>query len=284
LEGYTSYINWNGTINSGVIQIYGRLIAGTMEQGGNEVHFHSASNTFGNLVGYHGTYQPVPTLTRFHFYDDYAFYRTGYDCAPYGNWYFHGTEQRVGSLLCYNNTLYLDSFDGPGHLRCCQTHYFSNLAKSQLGVADYVFKGVFRGDMSFTLEKESTRKLVMAGVSSATGTVAVAGGTLCFTNGASWTSATNVVVSGNGVLETYEKNTFGRAADMMFSGSAVWDGHGQSQRVRFLYFNGVRQPLGTYCAEDYAGATSSMRRTAFVTGTGLLVSCGDGIGTMLIFR
>jgi hypothetical protein len=124
----------------------------------------------------------------------------------------------------------------------------------------------------------------MAGVSSATGTVTVAGGTLCFTNGASWTSATNVIVSGNGVLETYEKNTFGRAADMMFSGYAVWDGHGQSQRVRFLYFNGVRQPLGTYCAEDYAGATSSMRRTAFVTGTGLLVSCGDGIGTMLIFR
>ena len=282
----SSYVNWDGNVDAGVIHMFGPLRAGTVQPGGgNEIHFYCASNTFGNYNGWHATYSPWVVSSRFHFHVDDAFWRTGYNMAASGTWDFHGTDQRVGSLLCDADTLYLRSYDGPGRLRCCQTLYFSNLAKSRNGVADYMFNGVFQGEMSFKLEETSTRKLVMTGVSTATGIVEVAGGTLCFTNGASWASATNVVVSGAGVLEAYDANVFGDGtADLHFAGSAKWDGHGTVQKVHDLYFDGVRQPQGYYCARDYPNPPPGMRKTDFITGTGRIHVYGDGYGTTIIFR
>ena len=281
----SSYVNWDSNYGTGVIHMYGPLLAGTVQQNGNEVHFHCASNTFSYFHGWNATYSPVTASSRFHFYVDDAFWRTDYRMAAYGTWDFHGTEQRVGSLLCDNDTLYLRSSGGPGRLRCRQTEYFSNLAKSRRGVADFIAKAVFQDEMSFTLEEGSTRKLVMTGVSTATGTVEVAGGTLCFTNGASWASATNVIVRGTGVLEAYDANALGDGtADLRFADSAKWDGHGTVQKVHDLYFNGVRQPQGFYCARDYPGPTSGMRKTDFITGTGRIHVYGDGYGTSIIFR
>ena len=280
------YVNWGDNLANGQTIMLGILQSGTIQPSGNVVHFHCASNMFGAINGYDPTYQPVTAYTVFHFHVDDAFYRPGYHVAAHGTWNFNGTEQRVGSLLCDNSTLYLDSFGAPGKLHCTQTHDFTGkLNKSRYGVLDYMFRGVFRGEMSFTLEPESTRKLVMLGVSTATGTVEVAGGTLCFTNGASWASATNVVVSGSGVLEAYDANAFGDGtADMRFSGSAKWDGHGTVQTVHDLYFDGVRQPQGIYCARDYPGPTTGMRKTDFITGVGRINARGDGYGTTIIFR
>ena len=279
------YVNWGDNRQIGEIHMLGRLQSATLQQTGNVVHFYCASNVFGHINGYHGTYSPVTAPTVFHFHVDDAFYRAGYQVATYGTWNFNGTEQRVGSLLCDDSTLYLDSFGAPGKLHCTQTHYYSDLAKSRYGLRDFMFRGVFRGEMSFVLEAASTRKLVMCGVSTATGTVEVAGGTLCFTNGASWVSATNVVVSGSGVLEAYNANAFGDGtADMHFSGSAKWDGHGTVQKVYDLYFNGVRQPQGYYCAQDYPNPPPGTRKTDFIVGTGRIHAYGDGYGTMIIFR
>ena len=93
------------------------------------------------------------------------------------------------------------------------------------------------------------------------------------------------MVSGAGVLEAYDAYVFGDGtADLHFAGSAKWDGHGTVQKVHDLYFDGVRQPQGYYCARDYPNPPPGMRKTDFITGTGRIHVYGDGYGTTIVFR
>lgn len=280
----SSYINWG---SSGQIHMLGQMRAGTVQGSFATVHLYQPGNVCNHLQGWHASYAPVPTTASIHFRADEALDRPSHHFFFTGTWDFHGTAQRVGSLSSDGAACTLVSTNGPGLLRCRQTEEFTNLAKSTTGRKDYIFGGCFRGEMSFRLEPESTKKLVFGAnsVSTATGQVEVAGGTLCFTNGASWQTVTNVVVSGSGRLETYDEEVFGkRNTDIRFAAGGVYDTMGQTQKICYLYIDGVRQPRGTYCAADNASAPASYRRTAHLVGTGTLVSLGDGNGLVITVR
>lgn len=59
------------------------------------------------------------------------------------------------------------------------------------------------------------------GVSTSTGTVAVAGGVLTFKDGASWRTATSVTVSGTGVLGIEGNRTFSGKTDLVVTGGTA---------------------------------------------------------------
>ena len=156
----------------------------------------------------------------------------------------------------------------------------------------YQSTGVFRDAVN--LVKRGTETLRINSTNTSTGSVAVTEGTLSFTNSASWRAASEVRVTGTGVLEVWSDTVFGdatrkeRRADLHLANDGVYAfaaGVTGTQRVGCLYLDGATRPAapGVYGALDNAAVPPS-HRTRHITGAGLIHTVGDGLGCFLIFR
>ena len=151
------------------------------------------------------------------------------------------------------------------------------------------------------LSQEGALDLNIAAESATTGTLAVANGRLVMSradSGASypgttikktlgaWPAASGVVVTG-GVLVVEHAAAFGKGTDMTLGpGGTLNLDYSGVMRVHDLYLldaNGVpvRQTLGSTWGAVGSGAS---RTSSLITGTGLILPVGEGIGTTIIFR
>ena len=151
------------------------------------------------------------------------------------------------------------------------------------------------------LSQEGALDLNIAAESATTGMLAVANGRLVMSradSGASypgttikktlgaWPTASGVVVTG-GVLVVEHAAAFGKGTDMTLGpGGTLNLDYSGVMRVHDLYLldaNGVpvRQTLGSTWGAVGSGARNT---SSLITGTGLIMPVGEGIGTTIIFR
>ena len=151
------------------------------------------------------------------------------------------------------------------------------------------------------LSMEGSLDLYVAGTSTSTGTLAVTAGRLVMSkadNNASypgtaikktlgaWPAASGVVVTG-GVLVVEHAAAFGKGTDMTLGpGGTLNLDYSGVMRVHDLYLldaNGVpvRQTLGSTWGAVGSGASHT---SSLITGTGLILPVGEGIGMTIIFR
>ena len=151
------------------------------------------------------------------------------------------------------------------------------------------------------LSQEGALDLNIAAESATTGTLAVANGRLVMSradSGASypgttikktlgaWPAASGVVVTG-GVLVVEHAAAFGKGTDMTLGpGGTLNLDYSGVMRVHDLYLldaNGVpvRQTLGSTWGAVGSGARNT---SSLITGTGLIMPVGEGIGMTIIFR
>lgn len=167
-----------------------------------------------------------------------------------------------------------------------------------------VFGGTFTGAASLVKTGAngdlamSTNHLILAGMSTSTGSIAVTWGLLSFTNAftvgttsylGSWTNCTSATASEKGVLELCHSTALGRNTDVYVgTGGKVRLSSGVRQRVRYLYLptgaNGAyeRQPLGTYGSSAAAGAAHKL--DSYFEGSGILSCAGLFDGMIIMFR
>lgn len=125
------------------------------------------------------------------------------------------------------------------------------------------------------LIKEGTGELTMLRAVSATGLVTVASGKLGFGAEGSWLGATNVICTAQGKLQIASGETFGRHTDVFLeTGAELILDNAQPQNIQHLFIDGVRQPKITYTAAN----------CSLISGTGALVSLGDGKGSCILLR
>ena len=282
---HANYVNWgSGGVNwwtgAKLIVTNKPFYAGTIQAFIDELHLYAPSNYFNGMAGWHGTYGPIGMTANIHFHTNFAFYRNSARCSITGEsvWDFHGTEQTIGSLNGYGaSSGCLISTNGPGRLNVRQTAGWDSLAKSASGLIDFWYNGRFKGEMSLNLT--GTRRLILRQGSTATGCVEVAeSAILCFTNTASWASATNVAVRANGRIEAWNGSVLGRNADLTLADSGVYEFCGPGpyvQKVRYLWLDGRRHKAG-----DFTEANSDGR----IKGNGMIRVMGDGRGAVMVFK
>lgn len=134
------------------------------------------------------------------------------------------------------------------------------------------------------IRKLGGKVLTMLAVSTSTGTVEVAEGTLDFTAAASWQKASSVTVSG-GTLKLATSSVFGKKTDVRLTGGALDLAAGVNQTVADLYLNDSERPagIGIWGASDNMSVPAS-HRTSLITGSGVLSVRGRHPGIVLILR
>ena len=272
------YVNWGGGGTAIVTDT--PLRVGTIQGTFSSLHLYAPSNTYRQINGWNATYSPYGMTANIHFHTNFAFY-TSSRCSILGTsvWDFHGTEQTIGSFNSYGDgsSGSMISTNGPGRLNIRQTAGWDSVAKSASGLLDFSCACSFKGEMS--LNMTGTRRLIVSSQSTATGCVDVAeSAVLCFTNNASWATATNVAVRGNAVVEAYNGSVLGRDTDLTLADSGKWKFCGNGpyvQRVRYLWMNDRRYKTGRF---------TSANAPAHVEGNGAILVLGDGSGMAVIFR
>ena len=200
-----------------------------------------------------------------------------------------GFDQEIASLSCGTNNAVVTSE------RAAQLHYVLD-AFSQNAVFGFVYYAVtnyahFTGGAGLTYEGSLTNAMLVE-ESTTTGRLEVASGKLTLAAsapnmysglnwpGGSWPNAAVAAVSG-GTLAFGHKDAIGRGTDVSISGEGRLEiADGVTVRCRDLYFDGVRQGLGTWGGPE----SSARRKDARFAGTGCLLVVGDGLGTIVIFR
>ena len=255
--------------------------ARTMQGSWEHAEFWTAGNGFGAVVGWHATWSPQPMAANVDFRVDRVFDDPSMTCSVDGVWDLHGTVQRIGSFNSVKASSRIRSFDGPARLEINQTGTWRDFASrgSPTGIEDFAFRGAFEGETS--LRMAGTAALVLAGTSTATGCVEVAGGTLVFTNGASWRTATNVAVRGTGRIRVADAQALGPDTVLRLDGAAVL-ACAATVTVRELWLDGARRPAGLYGAAGDV-ALPPANRTARLAGPGALHVL-SGPHTLLLIR
>ena len=153
-------------------------------------------------------------------------------------------------------------------------------------LGNYALKAGFEGAAS--LVKAGANTLVMAGVSSSTGSVCSTKSTIYFNSGAGWTNGT-VVVTNSGAAVMFAAGSFlGRNVDVRLATGGKLTLPDNARIVcRNLYFDGVKQRIGTY--GNSTSAAANRNDTYFMTSSnndlkGILDVQGDGRGTVVLFR
>ncbi len=279
-----AYLNWGSAgvawgSGAKVIVTNKPFHVGTIQATIQNLHLCAPSNNFNLMNGWHQTYSPYSMTANIHFHTNFAFHRADAGCSVTGDsvWDFHGTEQTIGFLNGHiGSSGCMISTNGPGRLNVRQTSGWAS-GKSATGFQDFWYDGRFKGEMSLGLT--GTRRLILRQVETATGCVEVAeSATLCFTNGASWASATNVSVRANGRIEAWNGGVLGRRADLTLADSGVYEFCGEGpyvQKVRYLWLNGRRRTTG-----DFDSANSGGR----IVGNGVIRVLGDGSDMVIKFR
>ncbi len=142
----------------------------------------------------------------------------------------------------------------------------------------------FEGAASFI--KAGPKAMSLRSISSSTGTVCATQSTLHFMNGEGWTNGT-VVVSNNNAAVMFDPGALlGRNVDVYLSNGGRLTLVDNARIVcRNLYFEGVRQHLGTY--GNAASAASNRSDTYFMAGNtlrGILDVRGESDGMMILFK
>lgn len=196
-----------------------------------------------------------------------------------------GNDQALGVLHGVAGTV---TSDAPALLHLAQNHIPPNYDNGYLTVpyVGITNKVAFTGQAGISLDADAryadTFPHVLTAASCSSGTVQVTRGrlTLAAPDGA-WTNAAASVVKG-GTLVFEHGGAIGRQTDVFIEGGGVLElADGVVQTCRDLFFDGVRQPIGTW-----GSSTSGARRKndARFAGTGVLNVLSDGKGLALILR
>ena len=185
-----------------------------------------------------------------------------------------GFDQHVGDLYYAKpyNSLYAVSSDSPATLTV-------NAKESRLfgGHFDKAASLVYAptGDFTYTLSNA---------VSTTTGSVTVARGTLSLKDGAKFAKAKGLEVRSGATVKADAADAFGRKADVRLSGTLNLAFEGV-QRVGDLYLDGSDIPVetGLWGAEGNLSVPVS-HRTARITGTGVLNVVGAHPGSVFLLR
>lgn len=195
-----------------------------------------------------------------------------------------GNDQALGVLHGLAGTV---TSDAPALLHLAQNHIPPNYDNGNLTVpyVGITNKVAFTGQAGISLDADAryadTFPHVLTAASCSSGTVQVTRGrlTLAAPDGA-WTNAAAAVVKG-GTLVFEHGGAIGRQTDVFIEGGVLELADGVVQTCRDLFFDGVRQPTGTW-----GSSTSGARRKndARFAGTGVLNVLSDGKGLTLILR
>ena len=188
--------------------------------------------------------------------------------------FLNGHDMRVGNLADRSSTTKISTItsDKP-----------ATLIATTSG-SDQTAHVKFEGAASFV--KAGPKAMTLRSISSSTGTVCATQSTLHFMNGEGWTNGT-VVVSNNNAAVMFEPGALlGRNVDVYLSNGGRLTLVDNARIVcRNLYFEGVRQHLGTY--GNAASAASNRSDTYFMTGNtlrGILDVRGESDGMMILFK
>ncbi len=199
-----------------------------------------------------------------------------------------GNDQALGVLQGVAGTV---TSDAPAFLHLAQNHippYWDNGGEAFKGIPyiGITNKVAFAGQAGISLDAAAsladTFPHVLTATSCSSGTVQVTRGrlTLAAPNGA-WTNAVAAVVKG-GTLVLEHGGAIGRQTDVFIEGDGVLElAAGVTQKCHDLYFDGVRQPTGTW-GSSASGA--ARRNDVHFAGTGVLNVLSDGRGLALILR
>ena len=166
----------------------------------------------------------------------------------------------------------------------CYTHSRNSRIKSATPATLHVFQNtkdapewhpIFEGAAS--LEKSGTNVLRLAGISTTTGTLAVANGTLGFAGSGSWARASALSVSG-GVLDVDAAGRLGDLAEVRLSGGKLRIASGVTLKTQVLY---LPDGAGGF-AKAAGGLYSAERLPAYVEGGGFLKVRSRGV--VVIFQ
>ena len=142
----------------------------------------------------------------------------------------------------------------------------------------------FEGAASFI--KAGDKAMRLRSLSSSTGSVCAVQSTIHFMDGEGWTNGTVVVSNNNAAVMFSPGALLGRNVDVYLSNGGrltlVDDAH---ITCRNLYFEGVRQRIGTY--GNAASAAHVRSDTYFMTGNalrGILHVRGESDGTIIMIR
>lgn len=196
-----------------------------------------------------------------------------------------GNDQALGILHGVAGTV---TSDAPALLHLAQNHIpppYDNgkLTVPYLGITNKV---AFTGQAGISLDADAryadTFPHVLTAASCSSGTVQVTRGrlTLAAPDGA-WTNAAAAVVKG-GTLVFEHGGAIGRQTDVFIEGGGVLElAAGVVQTCRDLFFDGVRQPIGTWGSSASGARRKNDERFA---GTGVLNVLSDGKGLAFILR
>lgn len=199
-----------------------------------------------------------------------------------------GNDQALGVLQGVAGTV---TSETPAFLHLAQNHipsWWDNGGEAFNGIpyVGITNKVVFTGGAGLSLDAAASLAdrfpHVLTATSCSSGTVQVTRGrlTLAAPDGA-WTNAVAAVVKG-GTLVLEHGGAIGRQTDVFIEGDGVLElAAGVTQKCHDLYFDGVRQPTGTW-GGSASGATR--RNDARFAGTGVLNVLSDGRGLALILR
>lgn len=196
-----------------------------------------------------------------------------------------GNDQALGVLHGVAGTV---TSDAPALLHLAQNHIPPNYDNGWLTVpyVGITNKVAFTGQAGISLDADAryadTFPHVLTVASCSSGTVQVTRGrlTLAAPDGA-WTNAAAAVVKG-GTLVFEHGGAIGRQTDVFIEGGGVLElAAGVVQTCRDLFFDGVRQPTGTWGSSTSGARRKNDERFA---GTGVLNVLSDGKGLTLILR
>lgn len=195
-----------------------------------------------------------------------------------------GNDQALGVLHGVAGTV---TSDTPALLHLAQNHIPPNYDNGWLTVpyVGITNKVAFTGQAGISLDADAryagTFPHVLTSASCSSGTVQVTSGrlTLAAPDGA-WTNAAAAVVKG-GTLVFEHGGAIGRQTDVFIEGGVLELAAGVVQTCRDLFFDGVRQPTGTWGSSTSGARRKNDERFA---GTGVLNVLSDGKGLALILR
>lgn len=208
-----------------------------------------------------------------------------------------GHENRVGSLQVLHADAYVTNSGAKATL---WTDAWSAALPEQDGngrpLLPVVVCGDFKGPV--TLGKTGPCDITITNRAvSACGDLVVAQGRLALCDKSSWRSVEEVVVTNasataGAVLEIRQGETFGKAATVRLGngGKLRLGASGVdapfTQKIGYLFLDGVRQPVGRYSADAGNGKprVAGTRACANLEGDGVLLSLGDGRGLTVILR
>lgn len=266
--GYTcNYANWR-TSGGGTVMVTNgilNLTGGTFEGHCSNLILCEPNNYIKNMGAYAGSCATLGLDLR----ADYALNSPDLELRMKNDLKLNGHDQQIGSLCMDASTAVIASAGGTAALlKINQTK-------------NYPVKATVRDGVS--IEKGGPGELVLSAVNSSTGTVAVLGGTLVFTNDASWAAAPSVTVANGAAIKVGSRHVFGKQVDLFLSGTAQYrfdTGVTGNQRVRWIYRNGEQLPMGVYGAKGSAAPN----KVEWITGGGCLKVLGTGPGMYIRLR